>query len=88
MWIVVNNKMLNGNSRYELLKVYNNDGFRGFYRGLGPYMLLSLIVNGRFEIDREGESWNNPAKTKRHILVYLANICLISWRINTSIDLY
>lgn len=88
LWIMINNRILNGNSRYEMLKVYNNDGFRGFYRGLGPYMLLSLIVNGHFEINREGERWNDPSKTKRHILVYLANACLISWRINTSIELY
>jgi hypothetical protein len=54
LWIVINNKMLNGNSRYEMLKVYNNDGVRGFYRGLGPYMLLSLIVNGNFEINKDG----------------------------------
>jgi hypothetical protein len=51
---MINNKMLNGNSRYEILKVYNNDGVRGFYRGLGPYMLLSLIVNGNFEINKDG----------------------------------
>jgi hypothetical protein len=48
LWISVNNKMLNANSRLEIIRVFNNDGVRGLYRGLGPYMLLSLIVNGKF----------------------------------------
>jgi hypothetical protein len=48
LWISVNNKMLNANSRFEIIRVFNNDGVRGLYRGLGPYMLLSLIVNGKF----------------------------------------
>ncbi len=65
LWIVINNRLINENSRYELHKVYNADGIRGFYRGFVPYFALSIIMNGHFRLLKNDVPCNDPEKTRR-----------------------